>query len=187
MTEHTDEDLVQKCQQGDARAFDAIVERHQKTVYNLALRMVRDPDEAADVAQAVFVKAYEKLKSFDPKFKFFSWIYRIAVNEALNVLDQRKRFDALDGVEPAEEVEEESDDDAIVQERRIQDGLMMLNVDHRAVIILKHMQGLSYQEIAQILNLPEKTVKSRLFSARQTLRDILMRKGLGGHDPRRNA
>ncbi|HUI65673.1 MAG TPA: sigma-70 family RNA polymerase sigma factor [Bacteroidota bacterium] len=187
MTEPSDEDLVQKSRHGDVRAFDAIVERHQRTVYNLALRMVRDPDEAADVAQAVFVKAYEKLKSFDPKFKFFSWLYRIAVNEALNVLEMRKRFDGLEGIEPAEEADEGSDDEAIGREQRIQDSLMMLNVDHRAVIVLKHMQGLSYQEIAQILSLPEKTVKSRLFSARQTLRDILMRKGLGSHDSKRNA
>jgi RNA polymerase sigma-70 factor (ECF subfamily) len=184
MTEHSDEDLVRQCRAGEIKSFDALVERHQRTIFNLALRMVRDSDDAADVAQSVFVKAYENLERFDPQFKFFSWLYRIAVNESLNALGQKKRFEGLEGNDLAAEVPEEKDDETVMEERRIQDGLMMLNVDQRAVIVLKHMQGLSYREIANILDLSEKTVKSRLFTARQSFKDILKKKGVRRHDRR---
>jgi len=184
MTEHSDEDLVRQCRAGEIKSFDLLVERHQRTIFNLALRMIRNSDDAADIAQSVFVKAYENLERFDPQFKFFSWLYRIAVNESLNALEQRKRFEGLDGNDLAAETSDEKDDEAVIEERRIQDGLMMLNVEHRAVIVLKHMQGLSYREIAQVLDLPEKTVKSRLFSARQSFKDILKKKGVRRNDRR---
>jgi RNA polymerase sigma-70 factor, ECF subfamily len=180
MTEQNDEDLVRQCRAGEIRAFDLLVERHQRAIFNLALRMVRDSDDAADVSQSVFVKAFENLERFDPQYKFFSWLYRIAVNESLNALEQKKRFEGLDGKDPAAE----KDDEAVREEERIQDGLMMLNVDQRAIIVLKHIQGLSYREIAQVLDLPEKTIKSRLFSARQTFKDILKKKGIGRNDRR---
>ncbi|HUI09649.1 MAG TPA: sigma-70 family RNA polymerase sigma factor [Bacteroidota bacterium] len=185
MTEPSDEDLVRQCRAGELKAFDMLVARHQRTVYNLALRMVRSGDDAADIAQTVFVKAYENLERFDPQYKFFSWLYRIAVNESLNAVEQKKRFEGLDGVDVAVEAAEEKDDETLRQEERIQSGLMLLSVDQRAVIVLKHMQGLSYREIAQVLDLPEKTVKSRLFSARQAFKDILKRKGRRRNDRRR--
>lgn len=179
MTERTDEEIVRQCRSGDRKAFDVLVDRHQRLVYNVALRMVRDPDDAADIAQSVFVKVYEKLDGFDERFRFFSWLYKIAVNESLTFLNYRKRFDGLDGIDVAEEEHEGADDEVVAREEKIQSGLMLLKVDHRAVIVLKHMQGLSYEEIGQILDLPEKTVKSRLFTARQVLKDILKKKGLG--------
>ncbi|HMK38361.1 MAG TPA: sigma-70 family RNA polymerase sigma factor [Bacteroidota bacterium] len=184
MTEHSDEDLVRQCRAGEIKSFDLLVERHQRTIFNLALRMVRDSDDAADVSQSVFVKAYENLERFDPQFKFFSWLYRIAVNESLNALEQKRRFEGLEGNDLAADTADEKDDEAVREEKRIQDGLMMLNVDQRAVIVLKHMQGLSYREIAQVLDLPEKTVKSRLFSARQLFKDILKKKGVRRNDRR---
>lgn len=184
MTEQSDEDLVRQCRSGEIKYFDLLVERHQRTIFNLALRMVRNSDDAADVSQSVFVKAYENLERFDPQFKFFSWLYRIAVNESLNALEQKKRFEGLEGNDLAADTADEKDDDTVREERRIQDGLMMLSVDQRAVIVLKHMQGLSYREIAQVLDLPEKTIKSRLFSARQTFKDILKKKGVRRNDRR---
>jgi RNA polymerase sigma-70 factor (ECF subfamily) len=184
MTEKSDDDLVRQCRAGEIKSFDLIVERHQRTIFNLAVRMMRDSDDAADVSQSVFVKAYENLEQYDPQFKFFSWLYRIAVNESLNALEQKKRFEDLEGNDLAAETADEKDDETVIEERRIQDGLMMLSVDQRAVIVLKHMQGLSYREIAQVLDLPEKTIKSRLFSARQTFKDILKKKGVRRHDRR---
>jgi RNA polymerase sigma-70 factor (ECF subfamily) len=184
MTEQSDEDLVRQCRAGEIKSFDLLVERHQRIIFNLALRMMRNSDDAADVSQSVFVKAYENLERFDPQFKFFSWLYRIAVNESLNALEQKKRFEGLEGNDLAADTADEKDDDTVREERRIQDGLMMLSVDQRAVIVLKHMQGLSYREIAQILDLPEKTIKSRLFSARQTFKDILKKKGVRRNDRR---
>jgi RNA polymerase sigma-70 factor (ECF subfamily) len=177
MTERTDEEIVRHCRAGDHGAFDQLVTRHQKTIFNMALRMVRDPDDAADVTQSVFVKVYENLDGFNERYKFFSWLYKIAVHESLNMLQHKKRFEGLTGVEIGEEAEEGKDDASVEQERRIQDGLMMLKVEHRTVVVLKHMQGLSYEEIGRILDLPEKTVKSRLFTARQVLKEFLTKKG----------
>ena len=179
MTERSDEDFVRECRSGDRKAYDALVERYQRTIYNVAVRMVRDRDDAADVTQSVFVKAYEGLAKFDDRFKFFSWLYRIAVNESLNLLNQRKRFEGLDGVDIAETPDEGLDDETIERESGVQSALMMLKSDQRAIIVLKHMQGLSYDEIGQIMDLPVKRVKSRLFSARQALRDHLRKKGVG--------
>ena len=184
MTEQSDEDLVRQCRGGEVKSFDMLVERHQRTIFNLALRMVRDSDDAADIAQSVFVKAYENLARFDPQFRFFSWLYRIAVNESLTALEQKKRCEGLEGNDLAVDSADEKDDEAVRDEKRIQDGLMLLKVDQRAVIVLKHMQGLSYREIAQVLDLSEKTVKSRLFSARQLLKDILKKKGVRRNDRR---
>ena len=103
MAERSDEEIVRLCQSGDRKAFDALVERHHRLVYNVAFRMVHDPDDAADIAQGVFVKVYEKIDGFDDRFRFFSWLYKIAVNESLNFLNHRKKFDGLDGLELAEE------------------------------------------------------------------------------------
>ncbi|MEW6509804.1 MAG: sigma-70 family RNA polymerase sigma factor [Bacteroidota bacterium] len=179
MVDTSDEEYVRRCRSGERGAFDVLVERHHRAVFNLALRMLRDRDDAADVTQSVFIKAYEGLRKFDDRYKFFSWLYRIAVNESLNQLDHRKRFDGLEGVEVTEEADEGTDDYSLGREAKIQDSLMMLNTDQRAVVVLKHMQGLSYEEIGQVLDIPAKTVKSRLFSARQVLKEILKNKGLG--------
>ena len=178
MIEITDTEAVRRCKAGDRRAFDVLLKRHERMVYNLALRMVRDSDDAADVTQSVFIKVYEKLDGFDEQYKFFSWLYRIAVNEALSYLEHRKREQRLDGIDAAEEEEETVDDELVERDQQIQEGLMALKEEHRALIILKHMQGLSYEEIGQILDIPLKMVKSRLYSARQQLKDLLKGKGM---------
>lgn len=183
MAEQVDEELIRQSLEGNREAFGRLIDKYQKTVFNIALRMVHDNADAEDVSQLAFVRVFQNLKAFDPKYKFFSWLYRITVNEALNYLKQRKQFEPLDeepAGEPAgaaQEVEEERKD----VEQKIQDGLMELKVSHRAVVVLKHFQGLSYAEIAQVLEIPEKTVKSRLFTARTILKDILLDKGLGKH------
>jgi RNA polymerase sigma-70 factor (ECF subfamily) len=186
MTEQEDSALVRQCLEGNQNAFNALIVKHQKAVFNVALRMVKDYDDAQDLAQTVFIKAYERLRSFDAGHKFFSWIYRMAVNESLNFIKRRRRFEALDdGAEyaageptPAEDYEESE------MSRNIQSALMNLQADHRAVIVLKHFEQLSYEEIGQILDIPEKTVKSRLFTARQVLKDIMIKKGYVKHDQR---
>jgi RNA polymerase sigma-70 factor (ECF subfamily) len=178
MMEISDTEAVRRCRDGDARAFDILIKRHERMVFNLALRMVRDSDDAADVTQSVFIKVYEKLDGFDERFKFFSWLYRIAVNEALSHLERKKKEERLDGIDAAEEEEDAVDDERLERDRRIQDGLMALKEDQRALIILKHMQGLSYEEIGQIMDIPLKVVKSRLYAARQHLRDLLKKKGI---------
>jgi RNA polymerase sigma-70 factor (ECF subfamily) len=178
MEELSDEEIVRKCRLGDPGAFDTLVDRHQRTVYGVAIRMMRDRDDAEDVAQNVFVKMYEKLHTYDEQHKFFSWMYRIAMNECLNALKYRSKFDTLDGVDIPEERDDGADDSVVAMENKVQHGLMALGVEQRALVILRHMQGLSYEEMGQVLDIPVRTVKSRLYAARQTLKVILKRKGI---------
>ncbi|MFQ5798290.1 MAG: RNA polymerase sigma factor [Bacteroidota bacterium] len=179
MTEENDSVFVKQCLEGNTRAFESIVEKYQKTVFNVAFKIINDREDAEDIAQSSFVKAFEKLDTFNPKYKFFSWLYRIVVNESLNVLNQRKRLEGLDGrIISKEKTPEESYEDLETSEN-VEHALMDLAPDYRIVIVLKHFQNLSYRDIGHILEIPEKTVKSRLFTARQLLRNILLKKGIG--------
>ena len=174
MTE--DLELIQRCLSGDRKAFEPLVDRYQKTVFNIALRMANDTEDAADITQNVFIKASEKLKTFNPKYKFFSWIYRIAINESLNFVEASKKNERLshelvsDGKSPEDVLQ-----DGQLAET-VEDGLMKLSDDSRIVIILRHFEDLSYDEIGHVLELPVRTVKSRLFSARQSLKKILSKR-----------
>ncbi len=173
-----DQEFVEQTLRGDRKAFERLVDKYQKLVFNLALNMSRDSEDAADITQSVFLKVYQKLYTFDPKYKFFSWLYRIAVNESLNLVKKQERSEGLDvGALAAEDYpdgEVRSDDVA----RSVQDALLELEVNHRAVIVLRHFHDLSYGEIAQILDISENKVKSRLFSARALLRTICKRRGI---------
>lgn len=178
MPEDDDTVLVRRSLSGDTRAFESLVEKYQTPIYNTAFRLVQDAADAQDVTQSAFLKAYEKLSSFDPARKFFSWLYRIAVNESLNFIDHRKHREPLNDTLAAEEEAAEEILGRQEKERWVQEGLMQLKVEYRTVIVLKHLQGLSYTEISQILEISEKKVKSRLFSARMMLREILSRTGM---------
>ena len=155
-----------------------LMDRYEKKLFNAAYRVVDDYEDAMDATQAAFVKAYENLHTFDPSRRFFSWIYRILLNESLNVLKSRRRFDALQDNIPvkSKNPEERYGDDETG--RRVQSALMDLKTDHRVVIVLKHYQHMSYREMGEVVGVPEKTIKSRLFSARRQLKDILLRKGI---------
>jgi RNA polymerase sigma-70 factor (ECF subfamily) len=173
-----DNRLVQECLNGHPEAYGALVERYQKPLFNTALRMVKDYDEATELTQTVFVKGYEKLTMFDPKYKFFSWIYRMLVNESLNYIKRSNRTVSLDASVPTTA---DQPDEAFAKERvstRIQDALMELGVEQRILIILRHFQGLSYRELGFILDISDKKVKSRLFAARRSLHDLLKARGV---------
>jgi RNA polymerase sigma-70 factor (ECF subfamily) len=175
-----DNALVERTLAGDVAAFSSIVDRYQKIVYNVALRMVQDSDDAEDVAQDVFIKAYERLCSYDHHYKFFSWLYKIAVNESLNFIRKRKPTERM-----CEETMVASTQDEVEQGdagRHIDEALKRLTADQRAVVVLRHFEGLGYDEIGKVLNITEKKVKSRLFSARQILRVLLEKRGVLQHD-----
>ena len=178
MVDESDTELVQRCRNGDRRAFEVLLRRYERPVYNAALRMLRNPDDARDVAQTVFLKAYEHLADYDPTYKFYSWIYRIAVNESLHGLSRRHRVEALDENTADEHrgPEDEVGDEQV--SRNVQGALMRIKPEYRVVIVLKHMMGCSYHDMSEILQLPEKTVKSRLFTARQLLKDVLIDQGM---------
>lgn len=173
MKEADDLILVRMSLEGDVKAFEAIVLRYQTPIYHVALRIINDRDGAEDVTQTTFLKAFENLKTFNPKYKFFSWLYRIAINEALNFLNQNKSFEELSDefVSDEKTLEELFDEGKIIED--VQQALMALNPIYRIPIVLKHIQGLSYKEISDVLDIPEKTVKSRLFTGRQLLAKIL--------------
>jgi RNA polymerase sigma-70 factor (ECF subfamily) len=168
--------LVESCKKGDRAAFTLLVTRYQKPVYNAAYRVVGNSEDASDITQIVFLKVSERLHEYDAQYKFFSWVYRIAVNEAIDLLRRNRREEQLD-----DEIELPGPDgsnpewqySAAQLSARIQGALMKLKIDDRTVLTLKHFSGCSYREIGEILNLEEKTVKSRLFEARQRLGELL--------------
>jgi RNA polymerase sigma-70 factor (ECF subfamily) len=172
---HKDNDaaLVNDCKRGDRRAMSQLVSQYQRPVFNAAYRILGNKDDAADATQTVFLKVFEHIADYDQKFKFFSWVYRITVNESLNQVKKRRAQESLDDgqASPWQGPAEALDSKRIC--RRVQDALMLLNDEYRSVVVLKHISGCSYQQISEILQLPEKTVKSRLYSARQLLKTTL--------------
>ncbi len=179
MKANNDAVLVTECMAGNERAFETLVRKYQKPIYNLALRVVRDPEDAEDIVQTVFIKAYEKLSSFDRSRQFFSWIYRIAVNESINFSKQRKRLEEYEsGVTAVNSLTPEKSYHDQELSQRIGRAISLLKMDYRLVLVLKHYHDMSYQEIGDILQIPEKTVKSRLFTARQLLKEILEKEGI---------
>lgn len=175
--EEDDIALVLRCREGDRNAFARLVVRYQKPVFNVALRMLHDRQDALDVAQTTFLKAFEHLGNYDPAFRFYSWLYRIAINESLNALALRKPRGELDANAP----DAGPDPDRVAEGDQaleaIEDALMRISPELRTVLVLRHITQLSYEDIAETLGLPEKTVKSRLHSARERLRDHLLRCG----------
>lgn len=178
-----DNDLVcvARCLQGDSSAFEPIVRRYQRVLFAVARRMLGNHEDAMDATQNVFVRAYQRLDTFDPDRRFFSWIYRIAVNECLNARRSRRPDETLadrlvdEGASPLETVE------ALERSESIDAALVNLSEEHRLVVVLRHFADLSYTEISEAVGVPEKTVKSRLFDARQRL-GMLLRLQPGGLD-----
>jgi RNA polymerase sigma-70 factor (ECF subfamily) len=167
--------LVERYRTGDKAAFTELMVRYQRPIYNAAFWVLRRADDASDITQEVFLKVAERRNEYDPKFKFFSWIYRIAINESLNLLRQNRREtldDDIDLPAPDSAGPEQQLGDAQLSER-IRSAMMSMTVNDRVVLSLRHFSECSYEAIAQILDLEEKTVKSRLFESRQRLRSLL--------------
>lgn len=139
--------------------------------------MLNDVQDAEDVTQTVFHNAFLKLRTYDPRYRFFSWIYRMTVNESLNMLQRRKRTVTLEEELPIY-ARGAGPDDAAEVENRVGKALMCLKPDDRTVVVLRHFVSFSYQEIADVLEIPVRTVKSRLFTARERLRLTLREHGL---------
>ena len=160
-----DRALVRQYLAGERDAAGGLVDRYQKRLYNVALRLLDNAQDAEDVTQTVFLNALLKLKSYDPKYRFFSWVYRMTVNESLNVLKRRKRIVTLEDIP----VTGAGIDRATETHDRVGKALMQLKPDDRAIVVLRHFVAFSYEEIADALEIPVKTVKSRLFTARERL------------------
>lgn len=173
-----DETLAGRFLGGDTAAFEALFERYEKTIYNVAFRMVGDRDAARDITQNVFLKAFDKLATFDTKQRFFSWLYRIAINESIDFNAKRRPADTLDDRLPDPDAGPADDLRRAEERAAVQRALMTLSDDHRTVIVLRHFLGCSYAEMSDVLELPATTVKSRLFDSRRALRNALVELGL---------
>ena len=168
-TDEQDRALIRAYLDGRLNAASGLVDRYQKPLYNVALRLLDNAQDAEDVTQTVFLNAFRQLRTYDPKYRFFSWIYRMAVNESLNLLKRRNRIVAL-ADEPGIPAPDVAADQATEVQDRVGKALMALRPDDRAVVVLRHFVAFSYERIAEVLEIPVKTVKSRLFTARERLR-----------------
>lgn len=175
--ERTDRELIAAHLNGDRHAFDGIVERYEKRVWAVCLRMCGDPDDARDAAQDTFVTAFRSIGSFRGDALLSTWLHRIAVNASLDVLRKRGRNKS----QPVEEVPEVASDAPGPEEEAVRSGraaavhaaLKRLSDEHRSVIVLHDLQGLQYPEVAEALDVPVGTVKSRLHRARAEMARLL--------------
>jgi RNA polymerase sigma-70 factor, ECF subfamily len=164
---------VERCLRGDAGAFEEILDRYGKPVYNAILRLGAEHEEARDLSQQVFLKVYERLDTYDPSRKFFSWLYRVAINETINYMKAQRAWEPLSDALPYPHANPEEEAEIADEEHEMQRALMALDIKYRLALIVRHFLDLSYDEAAEVLSVPVKTVKSRLFTARQLLREII--------------
>jgi RNA polymerase sigma-70 factor (ECF subfamily) len=170
----TEHEIVKRCRQGDREAQRELYARTSDRIYRLLLRMTRNPDDAFDLAQDTYLRAFERIHQFDGQAKVATWVYRVAVNEALQFLRRRQRRDRAmeERVSPASPggVDEASARDARLD---VEAAIDRLPEDERALIVLRHFEGLGYAEMARVLDKPPGTIASGLSRARRMLRDLL--------------
>lgn len=169
-----DVECVRRVLAGDTDAFEELVGRYQKPVFNAVCRMVHDADDAEEIAQTVFLKAFTNLRNFDQSRRFFSWLYRIAMNDSINFLAARRETEPLLDTEPSASAGPEETYTNVETRRHLDTALANLTPEYRAVIVICQILGFSYHDAAEALGIPEKTVKSRLFRAREILRGHLI-------------
>ncbi|MBO5033983.1 MAG: sigma-70 family RNA polymerase sigma factor [Oscillospiraceae bacterium] len=186
----TESELVRAARSGDQSAFEALVKANQAMAYQLAYRMTGNPEDAADLTQEAFLNAWRGLAAFDGRASFSTWLYRLTSNACIDFLRREKRRVSLSMTLEDEEDEEgrqaQLPDSRYSPERELEKkeaaeavrrGLAALSDEHREVLVLRELEGLSYTEIAQTLSLEEGTVKSRIARARLALREFLQKEG----------
>lgn len=187
----TERELVALAKQGDQDAFAQLVEANQNKIYSLALRMTDNPEDGADLAQEAFLRAWRSLPTFQEESSFSTWLYKLTSNLCIDFLRKEKRrksavttvsLDDDDDESPPTEVPDHRFTPETEVERRelraaMSRALHSLSDEHRQVLILREVEGLSYTEIAEVLGLEEGTVKSRIARARISLRNILQKDG----------
>ncbi|HEX8978244.1 MAG TPA: RNA polymerase sigma factor RpoE [Parasulfuritortus sp.] len=177
-----DRQLVDRARQGDKRAFELLVEKYQRRLFRLLSRMVRDPEEVEDIAQETFIKAYRALPNFRGDAAFYTWLYRIGVNTAKNYLVSRNKAMPTVSAQALDD-EDEPDERLVAQDINtpesellskqialaVNEAVEALPEELRSAITLREMEGLSYEEIAELMGCPIGTVRSRIFRAREAI------------------
>jgi len=174
-----DMQLVKASQQGDQDAFALLVQKHQRRVFNMSLRMLQDYEEASEITQDTFLAAWQGLPSFRGDACFATWLYRIAYNCSLRQLEQHKRERALQAAIQAEqileEVNKEKETEDILelrgQQAMVREQIEKLPAKYRNVLILRHLKEMTYEEMARVLTMPTGTIKTHLFRARHLLKE----------------
>jgi RNA polymerase sigma-70 factor, ECF subfamily len=187
-SERDDTHLVIASQQGDQDAFASLVQRHQRRVFNMILRMLHNYEEANEVTQEAFLAAWLGLPSFRGEARFPTWLYRIAYNCALKQIERRKRERSLLLAMEAEQMlvevhKQKREEDMLElrdQQAQVREQMEALPIKYRSVLILRHLQEMTYEEIAEILIMPIGTIKAHLFRARILLKERLLAQHLQG-------
>ena len=177
-----DQALVERVQRGDKRAFELLVSKYQRKIFRLLSRLIRDPAEIEDVAQEAFIKAYRALPNFRGDSAFYTWLYRIAINTAKNHLVAQGRrapttteteVEDAENFDDADQLRDYNTPDAMLLSRQVGEAvnraIEKLPEDLRTAVVLRELEGLSYEEIAEAMNCPIGTVRSRIFRAREAI------------------
>jgi len=181
-----DRQLVERVQRGDKAAFDLLVTKYQRKIFRLLSRLIRDPGEVEDVAQEAFIKAYRALPNFRGDSAFYTWLYRIAINTAKNWLVSQGRraptstdtdIEDAETFDDGEHLRDLNTPDSMLLTRQVADAvnraIERLPEELKTAIVLRELEGLSYEEIAETMNCPIGTVRSRIFRAREAIAEEL--------------
>ncbi len=179
----SDEQLIEQTLAGNQDAFRILVERYQDRLYNMVFHIVNDTEEARDVVQETFMQSYANLSRFRQSSRFYTWLYRIAYNIAIGMLRQRKRTVSMEHIlEESGECFADPGDGPDIRSTKEEDARILwesierLPLEYRTPLILREIDGMSYEEIAETLNVPVGTVRSRLHRARIALKEMIERK-----------
>ncbi|MBA2662016.1 MAG: sigma-70 family RNA polymerase sigma factor [Bradymonadaceae bacterium] len=187
--EDNDLQLVERAQKGDRDAFKELVEKYQRKVYSICFGMLKNPDDSMDVSQEVFIKVYRYLEKFNQQSSFYTWLYRITVNMCIDHIRKNSRMRSVDYDDSIARQDDVEGDENILPStlginpdkvygrkelrKKMLEALETLSEKHRTILILREVEGLSYEEIADVLNISKGTVMSRLFHARRYFQEAL--------------
>lgn len=188
MTEQSEKILVSLAKRGDLSAFEQLVLAHEKMVYHIALRMLANSEDAKDISQEAFLKAYRNMQNFDERAAFSTWIYRITVNACIDEMRRRKGKPSVsleremqdeEGAWALQVADErETPEEALLRRERQRELLLAmerLSPEHKAVLVLRDLRGFSYEEVSEMLEMPLGTVKSRICRARAQLKEEILK------------
>lgn len=174
MSDQDDKINIKEVMAGNTQAFGNIVERYQNTIFSLTLRMTNNAEDSKDLTQNIFIKAFSKLHKYNTDQKFFSWFYRLAINETINYKKSQNKLVPLSSDEIADDTSYSGTIRGKEEKKKIHVAIQKLPPRYRILVILKYYEGKSYDDISRLLEIPVSKVKARLFIARQKLKEMLI-------------